>query len=69
MFVGKSVFKLIKLKVEPDLTLVQQTFSVRYKCYQSLEIKVYSGFATVHHFDSEDVVVLIAPTKFRDNLQ
>ena len=29
-----------KMKVEPDLSLVWDKFSVRYKCYQSLEIDV-----------------------------
>ena len=29
-----------KMKVEPDLRLVMDMFSVRYKCYQSLEIHV-----------------------------
>ena len=41
-----------KVKVEPDLSLVRDKFSVRYECLQSLELdvnyKVFSGFTTVH---------------------
>ena len=37
-----------KIKVEPDLSFVQDKFSVRYECQQILKVdenyKVYSGF-------------------------
>ena len=41
------------MKAEPDLSIVQSEFSVRYECQQSLQIdvnEVYSGSTPVHGF-------------------